>query len=123
MGTLKESQEKLSEQLKKAVRVRDSSEAGLKNAEQQAEEQRKQLHYSQINLATERQLVKELQKAKEAAQLAKEAGEAKKQASNTLGVEELKPDLQRNSLQYVGSTMIYLGAKPLMLLGSLWTLT
>ena len=67
--------------------------------------------------------MKELQKAKEAAQLAKEAGEAKKQASNTPGVEELKPDLQRNSLQYVGSTMIYLGAKPLMLLGSLWTLT
>ena len=39
MGNLKEDQEKLSEQLKEAVRVRDSSEAGLKNAEKQAEEQ------------------------------------------------------------------------------------
>ena len=71
LGTLKEGQAKLSEQLKEAVRARDSSEAGLKNAEKQAKEQRKQLHYSQINLATERQLVKELrkelQKAKEVA--------------------------------------------------------
>ena len=41
LGTLKESQAKLSEQLKEAVRARDSSEAGLKNAEKQAEEQRK----------------------------------------------------------------------------------
>ena len=58
----------------------------------QAEEQRKQLHYFQINLATEKQLVKELreefQKAREDAQLAKEAVEAEKQAAYTLGVEE-----------------------------------
>ena len=58
--TLKEGQAKLSEQLKEAVRARDSSEAGLKNAEKQAEEQCKQLHYTEINLATEKQLVKEL---------------------------------------------------------------
>ena len=63
----------------------------------QAEEQRKQLHYSQINLATEKQLVKEfrekLQKAKEAAQLAKEAVEAEKQAAYTLRVEETQARL------------------------------
>ena len=41
VGTLKEGQAKLSEQLKEAVRARDSSEAGLKNAKMQAEEQRK----------------------------------------------------------------------------------
>ena len=41
VGTLKEDQAKLSEQLKEAVRVRDISEAGLKNAEKQAKEQRK----------------------------------------------------------------------------------
>ena len=41
MGTLKEGQAKLSEQLKEAVRERDSSEVGLKNAEMQAKEQRK----------------------------------------------------------------------------------
>ena len=71
LGALKEGQAKLSEQLKEAIRAKDSSEAGLKNAEMQAKEQHKQLHYSQINLATEKQQVKELreklQKAREAA--------------------------------------------------------
>ena len=80
VGALKEGQEKLSKQLKKAVRARDSSEAGLKNAEMQAEKQCKQWHYTKINLATEKQLVKELreefQKAREATQLAKAAVEA-----------------------------------------------
>ena len=33
VGNLKEDQAKLSEQLKEAIRARDSSEAGLKNAE------------------------------------------------------------------------------------------
>ena len=54
VGTLKEDQAKLSEQLKEAVRARDSSEAGLKNGEKQTEEQRKQLHYNEINLTTEK---------------------------------------------------------------------
>ena len=97
LGALKEGQAKLSEQLKEAVRARDSSEAGLKNAETQAEEQRKQLHYFEINLATERQLMKEfreeLQKAREVAQLAKEAVETKKQAAYTLKVEETQARL------------------------------
>ena len=69
LGALKESQAKLAEQIKAAVRARDSSEARVKNAEMQAEEQCKQLHYFEINLATERQLLKELreelQKARE----------------------------------------------------------
>ena len=92
VSNLKEDQAKLSEQLKEAIRTRNSFEAGLKNAEKQAEEQRKQLHFTEINLATEKQLVKdlrkELQKVREAAQLAKEAAEAEKQAAYTLGVEE-----------------------------------
>ena len=97
VGTLKEDQAKLSEQLKEAVRVGDSSEAGLKNAEKQAKEQRKQLHYTEINLATDKQLVKELhkelQKAREAAQLVKEAAKTEKQAAYTLGVEETQARL------------------------------
>ena len=92
MGTLKENQSKLAEQLKKAVRARDSSEVGLKNTEKQAEDLRKQLHYTKINLAIEKQLVTELreefQKAREAVQLVKEAAEVEKQAAYTLGVEE-----------------------------------
>ena len=60
VGNLKEDQAKLFEQLKEAIRARDNFLAGLKNAEKQVEEQRKQLHYTEINLATEKQLVKDL---------------------------------------------------------------
>ena len=53
------------------MRARDSAEAGLKTTEKQFEDIRKQLHYTEINLATEKQLVaelrEELQKAREAA--------------------------------------------------------
>ena len=41
VGNLKKDQAKLFEQLKEAIRARDSFDAGLKNAEKQAEEQRK----------------------------------------------------------------------------------
>ena len=93
LGALKESHAKLSEQLKEAIRVRDSSEVGLKTTEKQAEDLRKQLHYTEINLATEKQLVTELRKAREAVQLVKEAAEAEKQATYTLGVEETQARL------------------------------
>ena len=51
--------------------MRDSAEAGLKTTEKQFEDIRKQLHYTEINLATEKQLVtelcEELRKAREVA--------------------------------------------------------
>ena len=97
LGALKENQSKLAEQLKEAVKVRDSAEAGLKTTEKQADDLRKQLHYTEINLATEKQLVmdlrKELRKAREAIQLVKEATEAEKQATYTLRVEETQTKL------------------------------
>ena len=87
----------MAEQLKEAVRVRDSAEAGLKTTEKQFEDIRKQLHYIEINLATEKQLVmelrEELRKAREAAQLLKEAVEAEKQAAYTLGMGETQARL------------------------------
>ena len=87
----------MAEQLKKAVRARDSTEAGLKTTKKQFEDIRKQLHYNEINMATEKQLVtelrEELQKARKAAQLVKEAAEAEKQAAYTLGVEETQARL------------------------------
>ena len=65
--------------------------------EKQAETFRSELHLCQINLETEKQMVKnlrkELRKAKEAAQLQKEAAEAEKQASYALGVEETQSRL------------------------------
>ena len=97
MGALKESQAKLAKQLKEVVRARDSSKVGLKTTEKQAEDLCKQLHYTEINLATEKQLVmelrEELRKAREAVQLVKEAVEAEKQAAYTLGVEETQAKL------------------------------
>ena len=82
----------MAKQLKEAVRARDSAEAGLRTTKKQFEDMRKQLHYTEINMATEKQLVtelrEELRKAREAAQLLKEAAEAEKQAVYTLGVQE-----------------------------------
>ena len=85
------------EQVKEALRARDSAEAGLKTTKKQVEEIRKDLHYSEINLATEKQMVTELReelcKAREVAQLLKEATEAEKQAAYDLGVQETQSRL------------------------------
>ena len=85
------------EQVKEALRARDSAEAGLKTTKKQVEEIRKELHYSEINLATEKQMVTELReelcKAREVAQLLKEATEAEKQAAYDLGVQETQSRL------------------------------
>ena len=97
LDALKEKQAKMAEQLKEAVRAKDSAEAGLKTIERQFEEIRKELHYSETNLATEKQMVtelrEELRKAREAAQLLKEATEAEKQAVYDLGVQETQSRL------------------------------
>ena len=65
--------------------------------ERQFEKVRKQLDYTEINMETEKQLVtelrEELRKAREAAQLFKEAIEAEKQAAYTLGVQETQGKL------------------------------
>ena len=98
LGQLKEEHTRMSEELKGALSEKRSLDAGLKNAEKQAEEQRSQLRMAEINLATERELVKglraELQKAKASAQvaeqngrLAKEAVEAERKAAYQMGVE------------------------------------
>ena len=97
LGALKENHSKMAEQLKECVRARDSAEAGLKTTEKQFEDIRKQLHYTEINMAIEKQLVmelrEELRKAREAAQLFKEVTEAEKQAAYTLGMEETQAKL------------------------------
>ena len=57
------------------------------------------MHYNEINLAIEKQLVtklrEELRKAKEAAQLVKEAVKAEKQAAYMFGVEETQARLTK----------------------------
>ena len=85
------------EQVKQALRDKDSAEAGLKTTERQAEDLRKKLHYCEINLATEKQMVtnlrEELHKARKATQLLKEATEAEKQVAYALGVQETQSRL------------------------------
>ena len=55
------------------------------------------MHYTEINLATKKQLVielrEELQKAKEVVQLVKEAAKTEKQVAYMLGVEETQAKL------------------------------
>ena len=60
IGALKENHSKMAEQMKEAVKARDNAEAGLKTTEKQFEEIWKQLHYTEINMATEKQLVTDL---------------------------------------------------------------
>ena len=92
LGALKQEQIEMSKKLKAADQARLSVKAGLKTVERLVEDQRQKLHLTEIDLATQRQLVldlkAELQKANDAAQLAKEAAEAEKQALYLLGVEE-----------------------------------
>ena len=99
LGALKEKQFKLAKQMKEAVRARDNAVAGLKTIEKQVEDLRKQLHYNEINLAIEKQLVmelrKELKKAREVIQLVKEVAEAEKQAAYTLRVDETQARLTK----------------------------
>ena len=123
LGVLKENHTKMAEQLKEAVRARDNAEAGLKTPKRQFEEVCKNLHYTEINLATEKQIVtelrEELRKAREAAQLFKEATEAEKQAAYALGVQETQGRLTEEFSAVARDYWISLRVKPLTSLGFL----
>ena len=60
LGSLKHDHLELMDKFKESENRRKSAEAGLKSAEAQAEDQRKELYSTQINLATERQAVLDL---------------------------------------------------------------
>ena len=89
---MKQECKELASKLTAEERERRSVKAKLKNAQDQAKDQRKLLYQIEIELATQTQLIlelkAELQQAKEAAQAKKEAVEASKQESYLLGVEE-----------------------------------
>ena len=97
LGAAKEENKDLATKLTALERNRNSALAGLKNAETQVEDQRRLLYQTEIELATSKQLTldlkAELQKAKEATQLAKEALKAKRQAAYALDVEETQARL------------------------------
>ena len=94
---LNKKNKELVDELNVVERAHLSAKAGLKNAEIQAEDQCKQLHMIEIELATQRQLVldlkAELQKVKDAAQVAREATEATKIASYERGVMDTETQL------------------------------
>ena len=75
----------MSKKFKDSDKARLSAEAGLKTMERQMEDQRQKLYMTEINLAIEKQTVlnlkAKLQKAKEAARVAREAAEAMVNAS------------------------------------------
>ena len=60
LGAVKEENKELLSKLIVEERERRSVEAGLKNAQTQAEDQRKLLYQTEIELATSRQLVMDL---------------------------------------------------------------
>ena len=99
IGSLKQENFELSEKFKEVEKNHRSTEAGLKNAKAQAEDQRQKLFVTETNLATERQTMLDLKTAlqkaeekvrlaKEEAQLVREVAEAEKKASYQLGAEE-----------------------------------
>ena len=125
LGTLKENHSKMAEQLKEAVRARDSAKAGMKTTKKQFEDICKQLHYTEINMATEKQLVTKFCKVARPGRLPnylKRRPRPRSKMRTLLGCKRLKTDSQRSSPLWLGITVISLGVKPLMLLGSLLTL-
>ena len=102
LGALKEKHAKMAEQLKEAVRVRDSAEVGLKMTERQFEEMHKELHYSEINLATEKQMVtelrEELRKPRKLPNYTKRQLKPRNKPHTRWGYRRLKAGSQRSSL-------------------------
>ena len=60
LGALKQEQVELHEKLKEANKARLNAEVGLKTAKRQAEDQRQKLHLTEIDLATQMQMVIDL---------------------------------------------------------------
>ena len=92
LGAVKHENKELAFKLTVEERARRSAKAGLKNVHNQAEDQRKKLYLTEIELAIQKQLVLDLKaklkKAKTASLQAEEATKASRQASYNLGVEE-----------------------------------
>jgi len=85
LGVAEQQNKELTNSLTILERACLSAEVGLKNVVAQAEDQRKLLHLTEIDLATQRQLVldlkSELQKVKETAQVTRDIAKAEKAAS------------------------------------------
>ena len=97
LGAIKQENQELATKLTFEERAQRSAEAGLKNVQNQAKDQRKKLYLTEIELATQKQLVLDLkvdlEKAKAIARTAEEAAKASREASYNLEVEEIEIQL------------------------------
>ena len=97
LGTANHERTQLAEKLKVVENGRKSVEAGLKSAEAQVEDQRKELYTTQLNLATEKAVVLDLQPklkgAEEALKMAQEATIAAETSAYERGVLETETRL------------------------------
>ena len=97
LGSTNHEKIQLAEKIKVAENGRKSAEAGLKNAEAQAEDQRKELYTTQLNLATEKAIVldlkSKLQKAEEALKVTQEAAISAETSTYERGVLETEARL------------------------------
>ena len=97
LGTANHEKTQLAEKLKVAKNGRKSAEAGLKSAEVQVEDQRKALYTTQLNLATKKAAVLDLQskllRAEEALKVAQETAIATKTLAYERGVLETETRL------------------------------
>ena len=97
LGAMKQENQELATKLTFEERAQRSAEAGLKNVQVQAKDQRKKLYLTEIELATQKQLVldlkTDLEKAKAIARTAEEAAKASREASYNLEVEEIEIQL------------------------------
>ena len=60
LGALKQKKQELATKLTVEEKARNNAEAGLKNIQDQTENQRKKLYFTEIELATQKQLVLDL---------------------------------------------------------------
>ena len=97
LGTANHEKTQLAQKLKVAENGRKSAETGLKSAEAQAEDQRKELYTTQLNLATEKAAVLDLQaklkRAEEALKVAQEAAITAETLAYERGVQETETRL------------------------------
>ena len=97
LGALKEKDKNLANKLKESDKECQSALAGLKNAEAQAENQRKLLYTTELNLATKKQKVLDfkakLQKVKDVAWVARGAAEVAVNTSYEHGVADTEARL------------------------------
>ena len=60
LGALKQKKQELATKLTVEEKARNNAKAGLKNIQDQTEDQRKKLYFTEIELATQKQLVLDL---------------------------------------------------------------